>query len=157
MVATSRRARQLAAWKPFVLLLVSSMTGSGCSSATDQQRLAAYDPYSVPSQVDQRFEELPLGSFFVSFPDLDTGATTVMNARLVGVVPQRYRADFRHAFSQRRQVMRSNVRQILQEFDVTDQSPRAIDQLKSRLVSEVRRSLRTDSIEEIVFTDFTVE
>ncbi len=140
-------------------LCVLLITVAGCGGVSEEALLAAYDPYGDGSerQNSMRYVEIDLGEFYVTFREHETGITRVFRSHLVAVVPVKAEEEFGQLKVQHEQRMREQVRVILQGVDIENFGPPTVRLLKSDIAKTVRRTLQTDNLKEVVFTDLSIE
>ena len=132
---------------------------SGCGGVSEEELLAAYDPYGDGSQRRNAmsYVEVDLGQFFITFREHDTGITRVFRSQLVAVVPVKAEEEFSRLKVLHEQRMREQVRVILQGVDIENFGPPTVRLLKSDIAKTVRRTLQTDNLKEVVFTSLDIE
>ncbi|MFT7639860.1 MAG: hypothetical protein ACI9G1_001598 [Pirellulaceae bacterium] len=159
--ATPRKSAALLERRLVFTLLVCVLlsTVAGCGGVSEETLLAAFDPYGDGSQRQNSmsYVEIDLGEFFVTFREPETGITRVFRSQLVAVVPVKAEEEFGQLKQQHEQRMREQVRVILQGVDIETFGPPTVRLLKSDVAKTVRRTLQTDNLKEVVFTELSIE
>ncbi|MFT7642751.1 MAG: hypothetical protein ACI9G1_004509 [Pirellulaceae bacterium] len=143
----------------FLLVCALLCTIAGCGSVSEEALLAAYDPYQDGSQRrnSMSYVEIDLGEFFVTFREPETAITRIFRSQLVAVVPVKAQQEFGQLKLEHEQRMREQVREIIQAVDIRNFGPPTVRLLKSEIAKTVRRTLQTDNLKEVVFTDLSIE
>lgn len=145
------------AWNLGALLLIGAgvLFLCGCGGgekeeahANEEEELAA----GVESMV-----EIDLGDFTVTDRDAKAKRTRFVALHVYAVVPKEKAEEFTHTHESHRERVRGVVISLVRQTESRELADPELKLLRSKLASALRREMKTELLEQVVFGDFTVE
>ncbi len=135
---------------------------SGCGGSVEQQDI---DPLAVYEQFEsgqQRHDplsmvEVDLGDYLVTRRVADSHDILFVRFQLFAIVPRDDEQKFTTLIEGSRTRMRDGVLTIVQKADLKDLADARMSSVKSEVVVSINKSLRTRTVRDVVFSDFSLE
>jgi hypothetical protein len=101
--------------------------------------------------------EVDLGEFTVTDRDAKTNKTRFVALHVYAVVPKDEVEAFTHAHEAYRERVRGCVISLVRQIDSRELADPELKLLRSKLASSLRREMKNDLLEQVVFGEFSVE
>lgn len=101
--------------------------------------------------------EVDLGDFTVTDRDSKAKRTRFVALHVFAVVPKEKAEEFTHTHEAHRERVRGCVISLVRQTESRELADPELKLLRSKLASALRREMKTDLLEQVVFGDFTVE
>jgi hypothetical protein len=101
--------------------------------------------------------EIDLGGFTVTDSDAKAKRTRFVAMHVYAVVPKEKAEEFTHTHESHRERVRGVVISLVRQTESRELADPDLKLLRSKLASALRREMKTELLEQVVFGDFTVE
>lgn len=126
----------------------------GCSGGDE----AAHEEQAVEEASGvTELAEVDLGQFTVTDRDARSKATRFVGLHVFAVVPKQEVEAFTHLHEAHRERVRGRVISLIRQTDTRELADPELKLLRSKLAVALRREMKTDLLEQVVFGDFSVE
>ncbi len=134
-------------------------TGCGGGAATNFDEAALLDEYNVQGRRHDpvEFVEVDMGDFFITRRLPDTKDMLYVSCHLYAVTPQEESGFVEFTLMERKTRMRDTVMSVVQKAEIDALTEPSLTWIKSEMIPEVNRTLRTRSVRDIVFSTYSLQ
>lgn len=138
-----------------LLLCAVALLLAGCSGG-EKEEAHADEEEEMAAGVESMVE-VDLGDFTVTDRDAKAKRTRFVALHVFAVVPKEKAEEFTHTHEAYRERVRGCVISLVRQTESRELADPDLKLLRSKLASALRREMKTDLLEQVVFGDFTVE